>query len=167
MRHHAFAVTLVSVLLLTTAGCVERKMYIRSEPTGAPVWLDETYVGVTPVEHSFAHYGMRRVRVGPLRDESGALTHLEEQVDWEVEPPWYEKFPIDFFFEVLYPPTLVDAHELPLVVLPERPAVTTEETEAQGQAQAESLLKRAAEFREKALSGIPEEAPELPEEGEE
>ena len=69
MRHYVLAAAFSSVLLLTVTGCVERKMYIRSEPGGAPVWLDETYAGVTPLEHPFVHYGVRRVRVGPLRDE--------------------------------------------------------------------------------------------------
>lgn len=163
MRHYVLAAAFSSLLMLAVAGCVERKMYIRSEPTGAPVWLDEAYAGDTPVEHSFVHYGLRRVRVGPLRDEEGLLTHLEQEVEWEVEPPWYEAFPIDFFFEVLYPTMLVDEHELPLVVLPEVPILTLDEVDAQAEAETAELIKRAAKFREEALSGIPEEAPALPE----
>jgi hypothetical protein len=163
MRHYALAAAFLSLLLMAAAGCVERKMYIRSEPTGAPVWLDETYVGVTPLEHPFAHYGLRRVRVGPLRDDEGAVTHLEQQVDWEIEPPWYEKFPIDFFSEVLYPATLVDAHELAPIVLPKS---STDVADAPGPKEAAELIERATAFREQALSGIPEEAPDLSEEEE-
>ena len=166
MRHFALGAACVSLLLMTAAGCVERKMYIRSEPSGAPVWLDEAYVGVTPLEHSFVHYGMRRVRVGPLRDQDGLMTHHEQEVEWEVEAPWYEAFPIDFFFEVLYPQMLVDEHELALVVLPEVPVLTVEEADAHDQAKAAEVIERAARFREEALGGIPEEAPELPDEEE-
>jgi hypothetical protein len=166
MRHHVLAAAFSSVLLLSVAGCVERKMYIRSDPPGAPVWLDGTYVGVTPIEHPFVYYGLRRVRVGPLRDKNGVLTHREQEVDWEVDAPGYEKFPIDFFFEVLYPRTLVDEHELPLVALPPVRSLSPEAADAQGQAQAQDLVKRAEAYREQARSGIPEEKPTLPAEGE-
>jgi hypothetical protein len=36
----------------------------------------------------------------------------------EVRAPGYETFPVDFFFEVLYPRTLVDEHDLGLFKLP-------------------------------------------------
>ncbi len=37
-------VALLAVVLLAGAGCVERMMFIRSDPPGAPVWVDEQAV---------------------------------------------------------------------------------------------------------------------------
>jgi len=142
-------------LLLAAAGCVERKMVIRSEPPGAPVWIDEQYAGTTPLEYPFSFYGARRVRVGPMCDENDRVTHEEKEGVWELEPPWYQKFPVDFFFEVLSPKKLVDVHELPVFVLPPMPAQPTragaeavDEVRAQGRA-----------FRDRALLSIPESPP--------
>ena len=158
MRPHTWTFLLVAAVVAGTFGCVERKMFIRSDPPGAPVWLDENFVGVTPLERPFAHYGVRRVRVGPLRNDVDALTYREKEIDWEVVAPWYETFPLDFFFEVLWPQTLVDEHRLPLFKL----APATEEAAAQGEEHLEQVLKEATKFREQALSRIPEEAPEKP-----
>ncbi|NLW51141.1 MAG: PEGA domain-containing protein [Candidatus Brocadiaceae bacterium] len=155
MRHSIVTAAFAVALLTAASGCVERKMYIRSEPAGAPVWIDESYVGMTPLDHSFAHYGLRRVRVGPVRDEDGRLTHEEQVVDWEVEPPWYETFPFDFFAEVLYPEVLLDQHTLPLVVLPNAP-----EPGHVPAVDPDAVIARGEAYRERALAGFVEELPE-------
>ena len=150
------AAVLVVAAVMSAVGCVERKMLIRSEPAGAPVWLDEAYVGVTPLEHPFAHYGARRVRVGPIRDENDKIRYMEQERVVDIEPPWYEKFPIDFFFEVIYPKQLVDEHELPAFVLASaegRPEGTPEE-------RLRRLRDEAQKFRDRALHSIPEESAE-------
>jgi hypothetical protein len=145
------AVVVLSCLLLAT-GCVERTMLIRSEPAEAPVWVDEEYAGRTPLEHPFAHYGSRSIRVGPVRDEKDKARYAEKRDIVRIEAPWYETFPLDFFFEVLYPFRLTDEHELPTFVL--EPAVVTQ---GYTDEEMQDLLREAEQFRQRALTPVPEE----------
>jgi len=146
----AFALT-APCLLAMCLGCVERKMVVRSEPAGAPVWIDEEAVGTTPLEHPFAHYGLRRVRVGPIRDEKGRVAYGASERVVEVDAPWFQVFPIDFFTEVLWPGKMVDTHELNFVL--ERQEARPE---LYGKESAERIRGEAEQFREKALSPVPE-----------
>lgn len=141
--------------LILAAGCVERTMMIRSEPSGAPVWVDEEYAGTTPLDYSFAHYGTRGVRVGPVRDERGKALYAPQQKLVELRAPWYETFPIDFFAEVLWPGRLEDRHEVPVFEL-EPPLAAAEEY---GDQKAQELLDAANEFREQALAPVPDAQP--------
>jgi len=136
-------------------GCVERVMQIRSEPSGAPVWVDEQYVGQTPLDHRFAHYGWRRIRVGPIRDAEGKALYREKQLEVEIPAPWYETFPIDFFFEVLYPGRLTDVHALPVIELEDTASVPPDTSREA----VERLRERATEFRRRALLGEVEQPP--------
>ncbi|HIA28532.1 MAG TPA: PEGA domain-containing protein, partial [Planctomycetes bacterium] len=54
---------LAATSLLSVTGCVERMMQIRSEPTGAQVFLDGRHIGATPVTVAFDFYGTREVMV--------------------------------------------------------------------------------------------------------
>jgi hypothetical protein len=142
---------LMSVLLAFSAGCVERKLIIESDPPGAPVWVDQSFAGVTPLDFPFAHYGTRNVRVGPIRNENGRVTYLESERVFDIEWPYYQRFPLDFFYEVLYPRTLVDEHRLPVFELE---PVKVEE--GQAQMTLEGLREEANAFRRRALTEVPE-----------
>ena len=144
---------LVLMCAAAACGCVERKMMIRSEPEGAPVWVNEAYAGVTPLEHHFSFYGTYGIRVGPIRDAQDRLLFQEAQVRYDAEAPWYETIPIDFFAEVLWPGTLQDVHEVPGIKLPAAPPVA----EQIDPAKVQSLLKRGQEFRQKALEPVPDD----------
>jgi len=133
------------------AGCVERKLLIRSDPPGAPVWVDERRVGTTPLELHFSHYGQRRIRVGPMRDESGRLEYRAEERVIDVRAPWYEQFPLDFFAEVLWPATLKDAHKVELKLSP-----ASGQPQLYGPQRAEQVREQAEQFRNRALSPVPE-----------
>ncbi len=50
-------------VLFTLGGCVERRVEITSEPSGARVWLNDEEVGVTPCEAGFTYYGTYDVRL--------------------------------------------------------------------------------------------------------
>ena len=54
---------ILSMLLTIPAfsGCLERKMYIKSEPPNARVTIDGEEKGVTPVEIPFTYYGTRKI----------------------------------------------------------------------------------------------------------
>jgi hypothetical protein len=85
------------VLALALGACAaQRDLTISSDPPGAEVRLDEEHVGFTPVTVAFTHYGQRRVTLYL----DGYLSS-SEVID--LEPPWYGRFPIDIFSEVLFP----------------------------------------------------------------
>ena len=45
------------------SGCVQRRVEITSEPSGARVWLNDEMVGVTPCQAGFKYYGKYDVRL--------------------------------------------------------------------------------------------------------
>ena len=146
-------VTLVALAVLTlgVGGCVERKLVINSDPPGAPVWVDEVYVGATPLEHPFVHYGSRSIRVGPIRDENGKVAYRAEEGVWDVKAPYYEVIPLDFIFECIIPTLYVDEHKVPVFKLkPVRPEQEMTPVEAN------RLVEQAYAFRRRALTSIPE-----------
>jgi hypothetical protein len=136
---------LLPVLVLLLAGCVERRIYIRSEPPGADVFIDGEYVGRTrpdndpdgPLSVRFAHYGTREwtLRKPGYQARSGVV---------ELERPWYEYPVLDFFSEVLAPFPIRDSHFVEVKLEPARPA------------DIEGLYRRAREYREGAGPEIPE-----------
>ncbi len=93
-----------AVILLATA-CVERKLLIRSEPSGATVFLDGTSLGPTPVEVPFTYYGTREL-VFRKKD------YLDRRTLEKIDAPIYVWCPLDFIFENLIPVTLTDVHEV-------------------------------------------------------
>lgn len=61
-----FVARVIPVLVGATvalSGCVERKIFITSEPTGALVRLNDVEVGVTPVEVKYTWYGTYDVQL--------------------------------------------------------------------------------------------------------
>lgn len=48
---------------MALAGCVDRRISITSEPSGAQVFLNDTDVGRTPVEVNFTYFGTYDVRL--------------------------------------------------------------------------------------------------------
>ena len=44
-------------------GCVERRVEVTSDPSGARVWLNDELIGVTPCEAGFTYYGKYDVRL--------------------------------------------------------------------------------------------------------
>lgn len=145
-RHLCLA-ALTAVGLAVMTGCVERKLLIRSEPSGAPAWVDEQPVGETPATVEFHHYGTRSVRVGPIRNEKGSVVRTETEELVQIEPPWYEVFPIGFFSEVIWPFQITDRRIVEFAL-----ESTREDGRATDEEAAKKVLKKARKFREKALS---------------
>lgn len=121
-------------MLLT--GCVERRIYLRSDPPGADVYIDGEYIGRTrpdshvdgPLYANFIFYGTREYtfRKPGYETVSGRI---------ELEAPWYEYPPIDFFAEVLTPWYIIDEHGIMLEMEKARPA------------DVEGLYQRALNYR--------------------
>ena len=128
-------VTALVLILLLLGGCVEREIQLRSTPPGAKAYIDAEYVGVTPCAMSFDFYGTREVE---LRKDGYEVVREVERVS----APLYERFPLDFFSEVILPMRLKDTHVFSYTLAP----LPSEE-------EGEQLYERAKEFRSKAEDG--------------
>jgi len=99
--------------VLFAAGCVERTLTIRSEPSGAFVSLDGRDMGRTPVTTRFSEYGGREITVWP-DPENPAFEggYLRESRIVPIKAPVYQWLGLDLFFELLYPWNLHDKQEV-------------------------------------------------------
>jgi hypothetical protein len=84
-----------------SAGCVDRRFVIESDPPGAMVYVNNRPVGATPVDQSFTYYG--KYRFVFVRDGYETLT-----VDECIRTPWWSYFPLEFVVESLLPYNLRD-----------------------------------------------------------
>ena len=128
----------LSVMLLSTTGCVERRMTIRSDPPGALAIVDGQELGFTPVSTGFLYYGTREIKL--IKDGQKTLTVLEK-----IDPPWYEIFPLEFVSDVLIPWRIHDNRDLNYRLQPQTVVPT------------EQLLRNAEDLRQQGQS------PALPE----
>ena len=92
---------LIAAFVLT--GCVERRLTIVTEPKEAVIWLNDEEVGTTPVTVNFNWYGDYSVRA----EKSGYEILNTHRV---LQRPLHDKFPFDFFAEVLWPKKIVDEY---------------------------------------------------------
>ncbi len=122
----------LAALTVVSAGCVRRTLRITTEPPNALVFLNDQEIGRSEVITDFLWYGDYDVII---RKEG----YQTLQTHWNIEPPWYQVVPIDFFSEVLWPGHLHDMHSRHFVLSP-RTLPTTEE-----------LIERAEETRKRAL----------------
>jgi hypothetical protein len=108
----AFTVALAcGCLVALSAGCVQRRMTIRSNPPGALVYVDDYQVGTTPVSTDFIYYGTRKIRL--VKDGFETLT-----VRQPFPMPWYQVFPLDFVTENLWPAEIRDERVVDLAMVP-------------------------------------------------
>ena len=90
----AWAGVMMIVLCCTSfTACVERKMLIHTDPPGAIVLIDEEERGETPLEIPFT---FSRSRLIELRKEGFESERFME----DVNAPFYQIFPLDFFFAI-------------------------------------------------------------------
>ncbi len=107
---------LIAVCLIVTlflGGCVERKLTINTEPQGAIVVLNDEEIGTSPVTVSFNWYGDYNVRISKEGFET-LKTHRK------LKRPWYDKFPFDFFAQLIYPSRIVNSYEWTFELAPKR-----------------------------------------------
>lgn len=127
---------LVLIAACLMCGCVERRIYLVSDPPGADVYVDGEPVGRTrPADHkdgpfyvNFVYYGPREFTFRKPGFETVSKTV-------KLDAPWYEYPPIDFFAEVLVPWNIVDEHNVDVKLAPAKPA------------DLDQLLQSAEQFR--------------------
>ena len=107
---HLAILIITSIVLALNSGCIERKLYIITNPADCEVYVDGKYIGNTVVrnendpntgriEHSFVYYAEREIVV-KKKDFESRSEFIKPST------PWYEIFPIDFFSEILIPYTI-------------------------------------------------------------
>lgn len=93
-------------ILIATAGCVERRLVIVPDPSGAIVYDEKDQpIGAGPVDKPFTYYGKYRFRIA----KDGYETLVLEQ---RIRAPWYELPGLDFISENLIPWTIRDVRYL-------------------------------------------------------
>ena len=118
------------------AGCVERRLLIRTNPPGAMAYVDDYQVGLTPIGTSFTYYGTRKIRL--VKDGYQPLTVYER-----INPPWYEIPPFDFFAENILRREIRDTRVLEYQLIP------------QPVSPPQQLLERAQSLRSRAATQPP------------
>lgn len=122
-------------LLLFLTGCVERWIFITSDPPGAAVEIDGEAAGTTPTQIPFTWYGTRRATV--------TMPGHETRSDLiEINAPWWQFFPLDLIADLLLPFTLTDSHDFHLTLTPAAQSTHTLEE-----------MRRRAEAARRAASG--------------
>ncbi len=139
--HILFVIVMISLVLLTS-GCVERKLTIVTEPSDATVWLNDEEVGSTPVTVNFNWYGDYNVRI---EKDGYAILNTHRLL----ERPAHDRFPLDFFAEVLTPEKIVDEYLWTFELQPYSPASP------------EQLLKAAQDMQKRANTELGQVATEV------
>ncbi len=132
MRRALKSSAVLGAFLIASTSCVERILQVRSDPSGAAVYVNGEEVGTTPLDRPFTFYGTVEVT---LRAR-GRLSHRELKA---LDPPWYEMFPLDLFSEMVVPWRMRDVHAVEVVLTPSPSEVT--------EAQRADLERRSAELR--------------------
>ena len=76
------------------AGCVERRLFIDSDPPGALVWLNDAQLGRTPVDVRIVHDGTYDLRLEKEGYEPAVMGA-------KVEGPLLDAVPLDLVVELL------------------------------------------------------------------
>ncbi len=121
-----------SVLL---PGCVRRRMTVRTNPSGAMVYVDHQSVGTTPVSTSFTYYGTRQIEI--IKDG-----YRTEKFLRRFNPPWYEWPGLDFVSETLWPFEKRDERIIDVQLSPDINVPT------------DALIRSGEELRSQASKGI-------------
>ncbi len=121
------ALVLLPLLLeaLVTSGCVERILVVRTEPSGADVYINGQKVGVTPLEHEFDFYLPMDIELRRYDAREGGYRAVHLVKDPEI--PWHQHFPLDFLIEFLVPWPIRDVHHVDVELVPETRTLRTDE----------------------------------------
>jgi hypothetical protein len=112
------------------SGCVERRLTINTRPQGAMVVLNDEEIGQSPATVPFNWYGDYNVRISKEGYET-LKTHRR------LKSPWYDKFPWDFFAQVISPKKIRDSYEWTFELSPKQPP------------DREQLIQKAQDLKEK------------------
>lgn len=123
------------MLMLTSVGCVRRRLMVRTNPAGATVSIDNQVIGTTPAASSFVYYGTREIRI----EKDGYRT---ETIRRKIHPPWYQLPGIDFVAETVWPGEIRDERIIDVELVPKELEPT------------DTVLQRADSLRLQSLTGV-------------
>jgi hypothetical protein len=92
---------LLAIATLCPAGCIQRRILVRSEPEGALVTIDHQPIGHTPVAVPFTYYGTREIQVEMDGFQSQKVKH-------RLGAPWYQIPPLDLVTDNFWPRGIQD-----------------------------------------------------------
>lgn len=124
------------LLSVLHTGCMHRRLTINSNPSGALVRIDGEDIGYTPASVDFTWYGSREVQL--VKDGYETQTRLID-----VNAPWYQKFPFDFFSDNLAGTHLRDQHTFNIRMQPKQTMQSTNE-----------VIERGRSLRSEATHGL-------------
>ncbi len=105
------SIFLFGLLTFAATGCVDRSLIIKSDPAGARVFLNGQDKGTTPATIPFDFYGTWDLQIRMEENELRGVRSLKPvRTKIEVSPPWHQRFPLDFFTDVLWPGTIELEH---------------------------------------------------------
>ncbi len=112
--------TLVSLLLLAlaTPGCVERILVVRTQPSGADVYINGQKAGATPLEYAFDFYLPMDIELRKYDADEGGYRAVHLVKDPKI--PWHQYFPLDLVTEFLVPWPIRDVHYVDVELQPTR-----------------------------------------------
>ncbi|MGI8979504.1 MAG: PEGA domain-containing protein [Pirellulaceae bacterium] len=103
---------LCALAVLSSGGCVRRRMTIRTNPPGAQVFVDDQEIGTTPCSSAYVYYGTRKVTVIKDGYKTETLYH-------KFSPPWYQIPPLDFITENLFSREIRDERIIDVTLAPQ------------------------------------------------
>jgi hypothetical protein len=132
-------IALLVLVAVTACGCgsVQRELTIKTQPTGAVVYLNDEEIGTSPVTVGFNWYGDYRIRAS-LDGREMLNTHRN------LPAPWYDYFPFDFA-RLLWPAKTTDRYEW------------TFELQEPNSPTREELIKAATELRQEQMKPAPQQ----------
>ncbi len=104
-------IVLLTFLLLSPLGCVQRQLSVQSNPPGAVVYLNDREMGRTPFTHEFLWYGNYDVVVRADGYQTLKTTR-------EITAPWWQFVPLDAVTDFL---PLQDHETMNFTLTPEKP----------------------------------------------
>ena len=131
-------------LIVSGLGCVTRSINITTTPSNALVYIDDKYIGKSPVSVPFTYYGTRKITI-EKQDEDGRIILKRVVSHEQIKPPIYEIFPLDFISEIILPIKFEDKHNFNYD-LEELENIPIEERKKQILLNAEELRKMALDL---------------------
>ena len=121
-------------LLISSTGCVHRRVTVRSDPPGAQVWVGERQIGYTPASFDIDWYGTEEITL--------QADGFEVETQYvKIPTPWYQVPPLDFISDNFLLTRVKDQHD---IMIPMRPRVVSPSNE---------LLDRGNALRSEAQLG--------------